>query len=155
MSVTIRRATLDDAPVICDFNRRLALESEGKTLDPAVLGAGVAALLNDPARGVYFVAQNGGQVVGQIMMTPEWSDCRNAWMWWIESVYVRSDVRRQGVFRALYDHIYRTASADLSVVGLRLYVEQNNHAAQQTYRRLGMEPMNFFLFHKFPLREQP
>src|SRR5580704_10490257 len=103
MSLTIRPATLDDTPVICEFNRRLALESEEKVLDPAVLGAGVAALLNDPARGLYFVAQKGGQVVGQIMITPEWSDWRNAWMWWIESVYVRQDARRQGVFRALYE----------------------------------------------------
>lgn len=151
MSVTIRRATLDDAPVICDFNRRLALESEGKTLDPGVLGAGVAALLNDPARGVYFVAQKDGQVVGQIMITPEWSDWRNSWMWWIESVYVRQDARRQGIFRALYDHVYRAACEDPNVVGLRLYVEKNNHGAQHTYLNLGMEPMNFHLFHKFPL----
>jgi GNAT superfamily N-acetyltransferase len=152
MSVTIRPATLNDAPVICEFNRRLALESEAKTLDPTVLASGVAALLSDPARGRYFVAQKGEQVVGQIMITPEWSDWRNAWMWWIESVYVRQDARRQGVFRALYDHVYRAACGDPKVVGLRLYVEKNNHAAQQTYLNLGMEPMNFHLFHKFPLK---
>jgi GNAT superfamily N-acetyltransferase len=151
MSVTIRPATLDDAPVICEFNRRLALESEDKVLDPAVLGAGVAALLNDPARGSYFVAQKGREVVGQIMFTTEWSDWRNAWIWWIESVYVRQDARRQGVFRALYEHVYRAARQDPNVVGLRLYVEKNNHAAQQTYLSLGMEPMNFHLFHRFPL----
>jgi GNAT superfamily N-acetyltransferase len=151
MSVTIRPATLDDAPVICEFNRQLALESEDKALDPVVLGAGVAALLNDPARGRYFLAQKGDQVVGQIMFTTEWSDWRNAWMWWIESVYVRQDSRRQGVFRALYEHVYRTARADPTVVGLRLYVEKNNQAAQQTYLSLGMSPMNFHLFHKFPL----
>jgi ribosomal protein S18 acetylase RimI-like enzyme len=155
MSIAIRRATIGDAPVISEFNRLLALESEGKVLDPDVVRAGVAALLNDASRGLYFVAESGREIVGQTMVRTEWSDWRNAWVWWIESVYVRSDVRRQGVFRALYDHIYRTASADLSVAGLRLYVEQNNHAAQQAYRRLGMEPMNFFLFHKFPLREQP
>ena len=73
-------------------------------------------------------------------------------MWWIESVYVRQDARRQGIFRTLYDHVYRAACADPKVVGLRLYVEKNNHAAQQTYLGLGMEPMNFHLFHKFPLK---
>ena len=153
MSIAIRRATIGDAAVISEFNRLLALESEGRALDPVVVRAGVAALLNDASRGVYFVAEIGLEIVGQTMVRTEWSDWRNAWIWWIESVYVRNDARRQGVFRALYEHIYRTASADPSVVGLRLYVEQNNLAAQQTYRCLGMEPMNFFLFHKFPLRE--
>jgi len=151
MAVTIREANLADAPVICEYNRRLAQESEGKTLEPAIVAKGVAAVLSDAAKGRYFVAEEHQEVVGQIMIAREWSDWRNAWMWWIESVYVRQDSRRQGVFRALYEHVYRTARADPTVVGLRLYVEKNNQAAQQTYLSLGMSPMNFHLFHKFPL----
>jgi len=151
MPFAIRAANPADAPIICEFNRRLAEESEGKILDPEILSRGVAAVLADPSRGRYFVAEEAGQVLGQIMITFEWSDWRNAWMWWIESVYVRADARRRGIFRALYNHVHDAALADPNVIGLRLYVEQENHVAQQTYRDLGMEPMNFLLFHKFPL----
>jgi ribosomal protein S18 acetylase RimI-like enzyme len=151
MAVTIREANLADAPVICEYNRRLAQESEGKTLEPAIVAKGVAAVLSDAAKGRYFVAEEHQEVVGQIMIAREWSDWRNAWMWWIESVYVRADARRRGIFRALYEHVYQAACEDPTVVGLRLYVERDNHAAQQTYLRLGMEPMGFLMFHKFPL----
>src|SRR5205085_5469840 len=139
------RATAADAPTIVDFNRRLAEESEGKVLDPVVLAAGVAAGLADPDKALYFVAEEGGVILGQLMLTCEWSDWRNGWIWWIQSVYVRADARRRGVFRALYEHVYQEASRDRQVIGLRLYVERENHAAQQTYLRMGMEWMNYLM----------
>src|SRR5437016_3340882 len=137
MPLTLRRATAADAAVIVDFNQRLAAETEGRPLDPAVLSAGVAAVLADPVRGLYFLAEADGAVVGQLMVTTEWSDWRNGWIWWIQSVYVRGEARRQGVFRALYEHVHAQALANPAVVGLRLYVERENLAAQQTYERLG------------------
>jgi len=148
---TVRRAVPADAPVIVEFNRRLALETEGKTLDVAVLTSGVAAGLADPYKALYFVAEERGEVVGQVMVTTEWSDWRNGWIWWIQSVYVRADHRRHGVFRALYQRVYQTAVADPTVVGLRLYVEQDNHAAQKTYRKLGMVQMGYYFMECCPL----
>jgi ribosomal protein S18 acetylase RimI-like enzyme len=151
MPVTIRRATPADADVVADFNRRLAAESEGKELDGATLAAGVAAGLADPARALYFVAEENGRVVGQTMVTFEWSDWRNGWIWWIQSVYVRPEARRRGVFRSLFQHIQQTAHQDPKVVALRLYVEQNNHPAQKTYLTLGMRPAGYFVLEKHPL----
>ncbi len=148
---TVRRAELTDAAVIVEFNRLLALESEGKTLDVAVLSQGVAAGLADPNKARYFVAEEGGAVVGQLMLTLEWSDWRNGWIWWIQSVYVRADWRRLGVFRALYEHVHRAAVAEADVVGIRLYVEHENHAAQQTYLKLGMERTGYLVLEKCPL----
>jgi GNAT superfamily N-acetyltransferase len=150
MTALIRSAGKADAAVIADFNARLALESENKTLDPAVLALGVAAVLEDPAKGLYWLAEDHGRVVGQICVTFEWSDWRNGWMWWIQSVYVRPQARRKGVFRSLYEHVYKTAVAE-GVIALRLYVEEKNHIAQQTYNDLGMEAMGFILYHKWPL----
>src|SRR4051812_26727090 len=129
MPIEVRRATPADAGVIVEYNRRLARETEGKELDEAVLSAGVAAALADPVRALYFVAQDAGEVVGQLMVTTEWSDWRNGWMWWIQSVYVRADARRGGVFRGLYEHVLAAARQDPAVIGLRLYVERENHAA--------------------------
>jgi GNAT superfamily N-acetyltransferase len=151
MPLTIRRATPADAAVIAEFNRLLALESEGKALDAAVLAAGVAAGLADPRKALYFVAEEGGAVLGQTMVTFEWSDWRNGWVWWIQSVYVRADARRRGVFRALYEHVRRAAAADPDVIALRLYVERENHAAQQTYARLGMQRTGYVVLEEHPL----
>jgi GNAT superfamily N-acetyltransferase len=151
MPPLIRRATVDDAEVVAEFNRLLAQESEGKTLDPATLVPGVRAGLEDPRKSLYFLAEEGGRVLGQLAVTFEWSDWRNGWFWWIQSVYVRPEARRAGVFRALYAHVERLAREDPEVIGLRLYVENGNHAAQQTYQRLGMRPAGYFVLEKYPL----
>jgi ribosomal protein S18 acetylase RimI-like enzyme len=152
MPLSIRLATLADAPVVAEFNRLLAEETEGKKLDPAVLARGVAACLADPIKGIYYLAEDGGRAVGQIGLTYEWSDWRDGWHWWIQSVYVREEFRRRGVFRALYEHVYQAACGDPTVVGLRLYVEKDNVVAKRTYLQLGMEEMGFVLLHHWPLR---
>lgn len=156
MPLTIRRAGPADVPIVVEFNRRLALESEDKVLDLAVLTAGVSACLADPDKAIYFLAEDAGDILGQLMLTREWSDWRNGWIWWIQSVYVRADARRRGVFRALYGHAHAAAVADPQVIGLRLYVEQANEAAQQTYARLGMERTGYLVLERYPLgdREQ-
>jgi len=151
MPPTIRRATDADVPTLVEFNRRLALETEHKTLDLAVLTDGVVAGLKDDEKAKYFVAEDGGRVVGQLMLTLEWSDWRNGWVWWIQSVYVRPDARRRGVFRALFEHVLVEARAEPDVVGLRLYVEQDNGSAQQTYARLGMDRTAYLVFERCPL----
>jgi ribosomal protein S18 acetylase RimI-like enzyme len=151
MSLMIRQGTPADAAVVIDFNLRLARESEGKDLDGDLLAAGVAAGLADPRKALYFVAEDQGAVLGQLMITTEWSDWRNGWFWWIQSVYVRSDARRRGIFRALYEHVRQRAVEDPQVIGLRLYVERENHAAQQTYERMGMEPTSYFVLERYPL----
>jgi GNAT superfamily N-acetyltransferase len=151
MSLTIRRAGPADVAVVAEFNRLLAVESEGKTLDTAVLTAGVTAGLADPNKSVYFLAEEDGRAVGQIMYTTEWSDWRNGWFWWIQSVYVRAEARRRGVFRALFEHVCQAARADGKVIGLRLYVERANHVAQETYRRIGMEAAGYLVLERYPL----
>ena len=135
----IRPAVLDDWPVIADFNTRLADETEGKHLDPDTIAKGVRRLLSEPQRGRYFVACLAGRVVGQIMHTSEWSDWRNGEIWWLQSVYVRSEFRQRGIFRALFAHLQDLAHSSLDVIGLRLYVEEHNTAAQATYDRLGLK----------------
>ncbi len=151
MPLTIRPALAADAPVLAEYNRRLAFESEGKTLEPPVIAAGVAAGLADPLRCRYFLAEEAGVPAGLLMITPEWSDWRNGWLWWIQSVYVPPEARRRGVFRALYEHVYRLARANPEVIGLRLYVKEDNHPALETYRRVGMAPAGYLVYERFPL----
>jgi ribosomal protein S18 acetylase RimI-like enzyme len=151
MSITVRRATAADVPVIVEFNCRLAEESENKTLDPDVLTPGVRATFADASKGPYFLAEEDGRVVGQTQITFEWSDWRNGWIWWIQGVYVRPEGRRRGAFRALYQHIYQAACADPEVIALRLYVERDNHRAQETYERLGMGRTGYLVLERYPL----
>lgn len=146
--LAIRAATLDDLHTIVDFNARLADETEGTALDRETLRRGVHGLLSDRTRGRYDVACQTDTVVGQLMHTREWSDWRNGDIWWIQSVYVHPDHRRRGVFRSLYDHLETLAAADPGVVGLRLYVEQENRAARATYKRLGMTPAGYVVMQQ-------
>ena len=146
MPVTIRRAEPRDAPAVAEFNRLLAWETEHKALDPAVLARGVGRLLADPAKGFYLVAEADGAAVGQLMATFEWSDWRDGWFWWVQSVYVRDDYRRSGVFRALFGELVRRARAAGDVVGVRLYVERENTRAQATYQQLGMGDAGYLVW---------
>ena len=138
MDMQIREALESDAGQIAEFNSRLATETEGMQLLPGVVGPGVEAMLADPSKGRYWVAESGGRIVGQIMVTYEWSDWRNGMIWWIQSVYVHGEYRRSGVFSALYRHVESLARKDPGVCGIRLYVERENSRARQTYASLGM-----------------
>ena len=146
-ATTIRPAVPGDGDTLIEFNLRMASETEGLSLDPSTLARGVRAALSDPAKALYFVADLGGKVVGQLMLTREWSDWRDGDIWWIQSVYVHADHRRRGVFRALYEHARRRARA-AGVVGLRLYVERHNAAAQDVYRSLGMKDAGYLVMEQ-------
>ncbi len=151
MSLSIRRGVPADTDVIVDMNACMALETELLALDRATLTAGVRAVLTDASRGMYFIAEREGRVVGQAMVTFEWSDWRNAWMWWVQSVYVPVEARRQGIYRAIYQHIVEAARSAGDVAGIRLYVMDENHAAQKTYASLGMKRTHYLLLEQSPL----
>ena len=145
MPVTLREATPDDAKAITGFNWAMAQETEAKVLESARLGAGVTALLDDERKGRYWVAESDGHIVGQIMVTYEWSDWRNATIWWIQSVYIHPQHRRRGIFTALYRHVEDIARRAEKVCGLRLYVEKDNRRAQETYAALGMSQDSYLV----------
>lgn len=148
MDATIRNADRDDAEVIVRHNAALALETENKHLDQDVLSTGVRRLLDDPDRGRYFIAEVGADIAGQLMLTREWSDWRNGWFLWIQSVYVRPQHRRSGVFRRLYDHVVGLATQDDDICGIRLYVERENHSAIDTYLALKMRQTDYLLLER-------
>jgi GNAT superfamily N-acetyltransferase len=146
MDIKIRPAASADAPVIADFNRRLAKETEGLKLDPARVQAGVNTLLREPTRGIYYVAEVEGAIAGQLMITYEWSDWRNGNIWWIQSVYVAEKSRGGGVFKALFNHVRALAEKEGNVPNLRLYVEAHNTRARQAYGKLGFKKTYYEIF---------
>lgn len=142
----VRPAVAADAETLVSFNAAMAQETEDKPLDLAVLRRGIDALLGDPARGRYLVAVEAGEVLGALAITTEWSDWRNGWFWWIQSVYVTPGARRRGVYRTLHDAVLESARADEQVCGVRLYVEHENAVARRTYESLGMTETGYRLY---------
>ncbi len=146
MTITVRPASDTDTPLLADFNRAMAWETEHRELDTQTITQGVRSFLARQDYGFYLVAEIEGRVVGCLMVTFEWSDWRNGLFWWIQSVYVHPDFRRRGVFKTLYRTVETRARETPGVCGLRLYVEQDNAAAQQTYRSLGMALTPYQMF---------
>lgn len=146
--VTIRTATVDDAETLARFNEAMAQETEGKPLDSDTVRAGVHTMLEDRTQGFYLVAVRESEVVGSLMITTEWSDWRNGTFWWIQSVYVRPEARRTGVYTALHHAVRQRARQATDVCGLRLYVERGNSSARDTYEALGMTETSYRLYEE-------
>ena len=146
--LTVRLAVKQDAINLIHFNQAMAKETENKVLVPELIQAGVNGLLENPSRGFYVVADVGGEVVGSLMVTMEWSDWRNGVFWWIQSVYILPSYRRQGIYRKLYSFVKTLASEDSNVCGFRLYVEKNNLQAQRTYESLGMKETEYNMYEE-------
>jgi GNAT superfamily N-acetyltransferase len=152
--VKIRPARIEDLETLVQGNLKLAEETEGVRLDVDTLRQGIRALLESQAPGRYVVAELDGRVVGQLLVTFEWSDWRNRMVWWIQSVYVVPDARGAGVLRTLYDAVRREALAS-GAGGLRLYVDTTNTRAQAVYAALGMDGSHYRVFEDMfaePLR---
>lgn len=140
---SVREASWSDLDRLVEGNLAMALETEGRVLDENRLRSGTKAILESRSRGVYVVGEiwngaQGNRVVGQLLITFEWSDWRNASFWWIQSVFVHPDWRERGVFRALYGYVVQQAESRTDVCGIRLYVEQNNTNAMAVYHKLGL-----------------
>lgn len=142
----IRVAHALDAAVIARFNWEMALETESRKLSSSRVLRGVKALLADSAKGTYYVAESGGEVIGQLLITYEWSDWRNGNFWWIQSVFVTPSWRGRGVFKALHAHVERLARKRKDVCGLRLYVDAHNTKAKGVYARLGLQATHYELW---------
>jgi len=147
-AILIREGRLEDVKVIAEYNQRMALETEGKGLDTETVKKGVAQGLRQPEKCRFFVAEVQGSVIGQAMVTYEWSDWDNRDLWWIQSVYVHPDHRRQKVFTKLYQHIESLAREKNKVRSLRLYVKEDNAIGQAVYKKLNMSYTGYHVYEK-------
>lgn len=144
----IRKAIKEDIDALIGFNEAMALETEDKRLPTATLRKGVEAVFDDPQKGFYLVAEDEGRVIGGLMVTYEWSDWRNAWFWWVQSVYVNSDYRGKRIYSQLYDFVKKEAASAGNVCGFRLYVEKENAHAQRVYEKVGMEETYYLMYEE-------
>ncbi len=144
----VRLANKNDAPNLVEFNQAMALETEGKTLDSNILQNGVEAVFQSTDRGFYVVAEEDGKIAGGLMVTFEWSDWRNAWFWWIQSVYILPTYRGRKIYSLMYAFVKKLADEQGNVCGFRLYVEHDNKNAQKVYEKLGMESSHYQMYEE-------
>lgn len=144
----IRIAKVNDADSLVEFNKAMALETEGKELDPDVLQSGVEAVFSDEKKGFYVVAEEEAKIIGGLMITYEWSDWRNAWFWWIQSVYILPEARGRQIYSRLYEFVKEQAAKQGDVCGFRLYVETENTHAQLVYEKVGMKASHYLMYEE-------
>ena len=147
MNLKIREADKSDITILAKNNQVLAYETENINLNLDIITSGVSNALNREDCH-YFVAEINKMVVGQTLITYEWSDWRNGLIWWMQSVFVLFNFRRQGVYRNLFNHIENLARNNSKVKALRLYVIKNNQSGIKTYKALGMKDSGYIVYEK-------
>ena len=153
MTFALRQADLSDLDKLISFNIAHAQEVEDKPLIAAVLDGGIRHLLAHPEEGFYLLAESTTDTAntvtaGILMVTTEWSDWRNGRFWWIQSVYVAPEFRRQGVYGRMHDWVREQAQQEAECCGLRLYVEKENTSAQAAYLGKGMHETYYRLYEE-------
>jgi len=146
--MNIRIAHRNDTDALIEFNHAMAIETEGKRLSREILRPGVEAVFSDPGKGFYVVAADDVGIHGGLMVTYEWSDWRNAWFWWIQSVFIKPDARGQGLYRRMYDFVKERAREAGNVCGFRLYVENDNRHAMAVYDGVGMRASHYMMYEE-------
>lgn len=144
--IQIREGKPEDVATIVRFQLAMANETEGLELNPVVVEKGVKSVFDDPGKGRYFVAESKKKVVASLLITFEWSDWRNATVYWMQSVYVLPEFRKKGVFGKMYRYIQNIVHEKDEISGIRLYVDSENLAAQEVYKKLGMNGEHYHLF---------
>lgn len=144
--VQIRLASEEDADVITNFQLKMAMETEDLHLDEKTVMEGVLSVFRDSSKGKYFVATEDQHIIASTLLTNEWSDWRNQWFLWIQSVYVLPEKRAKGVFKKMYKTIQEMVMNDKTIAGLKLYVDLENDSAIATYKAVGMDGEHYKLF---------
>lgn len=146
VNVKVRYALVEDQAFIVESQLKMAMETESLVLEKLTVTLGVQSVFDDPLKGFYIVGEINGVVVSCLMITPEWSDWRNNWMWWIQSVYVVPEMRKSGIFNLMYNFIKELVLNKPDVAGIRLYVDNTNLRAREVYNRIGMSDEHYRLF---------
>ena len=142
----VRLAQKEDSSKIIEFQIKMAKESEGLDLDSEILSNGVRSVFHDLKKGKYYVVEDGDQIVASMLNTYEWSDWRNQWVIWFQSVYIVPSYRRKGIFRLMYEYVQQLVKSDDGIAGIRLYVDSTNQKALKAYSSVGMDGEHYKVY---------
>ena len=144
--IQIRPAKFKELDTIADFQVQMANETEQLTLNIDEVRKGVEAVFEDIQKGKYYVAVDDEEVLACLMTTSEFSEWRNGTVIWIQSVYVKKTHRKKGIYKQMYNYLKKMVEADDELMGIRLYVEMHNQAAQRVYINMGMKSDHYKMF---------
>ncbi len=102
-------------------------------------------MLSDPGKGFYLIVEEDDTIIGQLMITFEWSDWKNKTIWWLQSVYVKENYRAKGIFKHLVEEI-KNMALEHNVDIVRLYVHIDNINAVKIYRHMGMKKKPYTIY---------
>ncbi|MHB9031042.1 MAG: GNAT family N-acetyltransferase [Candidatus Latescibacterota bacterium] len=140
MNYHIEKASPADAEAIAAFQFALVGETDHLEPDLGRMLRGVRHVFEDPSVGFYLAARDdSGAPIGCLLIQREWSDWRDAFIWWIHSVYVSPEHRKRGILRRMIVHAEELAKLE-GAAGLRLYTEVNNITAKAAYQKVGLMP---------------
>lgn len=148
-AITVRDARLSDLDFLVQAAMEVARESEGLVLDAVKARAGTRAVVEDRAKGRFFVAEMAGRAVASLFVSYEWSDWNNVQYWWIQTAYSVPELRGKGCYKALYHGVLGVAKRE-GIGMVRLYVESHNTSGLRAYRGLGMTQTPYLVFEQRP-----
>ncbi len=144
--MNFREAQETEYKVIAGFQEKMAWETEKFRLNTETVLKGVSAVFKDKSKGKYYIIEVDGKIIASLLTTYEWSDWRNSFVLWIQSVYVLPEYRAKGVFKLMYSEIKKIVKNNSNYSGIRLYVDKTNTKAAEVYKKIGMTGEHYYLF---------
>ncbi|NOZ33732.1 MAG: GNAT family N-acetyltransferase [Chlorobi bacterium] len=146
--MNFREAKPEEYKVIAGFQEKMAWETEHFKLNTDTVLKGVKAVFEDSSKGKYYIIEEDGKIIASLLTTYEWSDWRNNFVIWIQSVYVLPEYRKKGIFNLMYSEIKKVVKNNPNYSGIRLYVDKTNMNAQKVYTKIGMQGEHYSLFEE-------
>ena len=149
----LRMATLQDLDIIIENNIKLAMEFENiedcpLKIEKQIVKKGVKRVLENENLGFYFICKEKEALIGQVLITYEWSDWRNQMIWWLHRIYVTPKWRKKGALKKIIKKLDELAEKK-NVYAMRLYLHSNNKNAIYAYEKTGWEKLPFKIYtHK-------
>lgn len=145
MKIKIIEASKKEIEIIIKFQLKMAFETENLILNKEKVTKGITAIFNDSTKGKYYIAKDGNKIIASLLTTYEWSDWRNSYYLWIQSLYVEKEYRKKGIFKKMYFYL-KNLVENVDYAGIRLYVDNTNLNAIEVYKKLNMDNSHYTFF---------
>jgi ribosomal protein S18 acetylase RimI-like enzyme len=133
----LREATLDDLPVLVEMMEEFYVESS-YSLDHPEATAAFKTLLDQPEYGGIWLALDGSEVVGYVILTVRFAMEFGGLEGSIDDLYIRPSARRRGFANQLLQSVLIECD-DRGLKALHVEVGADNEAAQALYQNFGLQ----------------
>lgn len=145
-NIYLAEANAEDIGTLADLQCAMAWETESYKLDKSTVSKGLQALFDDATKGKYYKLRHEQKIIGCMLNTFEWSEWRNGYILWIQSLYIVPEFRGKGLFGLVYQHLQNLVNTSEELQGIRLYVDKTNVKATKVYEALGMNGDHYHFF---------